>query len=229
MPAGSSGAPRALLAACIFGDGAQIVMRSQATPFRLAIAALSLAVTVGGAIVLIGPANAGRRDAAGPAAPISASNIERLSVLRRPPTPRSQAAYAGARKLPADAVRAEMLGSAEVYVSESQRQEICLTIIEGAFEDNTCGRGFEVLQHGLVAIWTQAGNVRVDILAPNGVRKVTLTDRDGAHRQVAVTNNVAEVYDAHVATVRYALPHGGWQVERIPASELKPQRAGGRG
>jgi hypothetical protein len=207
--------------------GAQIVMRSQATPFRLAIATVVLAVIVSGVIVLIGSAKAGRHDPAPPVAPIGASNVERLSVLTRAATPRSAAAYAAARKLPVDAVRAETFGSAEVYVSETH-EEICLTIIEGLLEDNTCGRDFEVLQHGLVAIWTQAGNVRVDILTPNGVRKVTLIDHDGAHRQIAVTNNVAEVYDSHVATVRYPLPHGGWQVERIPASELKPQRAGGR-
>jgi hypothetical protein len=204
-------------------------MRPKTTPLRLAVAAVAVAVIVGGSIALIGSANAGRDDAPGSAAPARASNVEHLSVLRHAPTSRSQAAYAGTRNLPADAVLAETYGSAEVYVSETRQQAICLTIIEGVLEDNTCGRDYEVLQHGLVAIWTQAGNVRVDILTPDGVRKVTLIDHDGAHHRVAVTNNVAEVYDSHVATVRYALPHGGWQVERIPASELKSQKRGRRG
>lgn len=208
--------------------GAKVVTRSQATPFRLALVAVAVAVIAGGVIVLIGSAAAGRHKAAGPAGTARRSDVERLSVLTHAPTPRSQAAYAGARRLPADAVRAEILGSAEVYVSENRLQEICLTTIEGALEGKTCGRDFEVLQHGLLAVTVETGGVRVSVLTPNGVRKVTLVDRDGARHRIAVTNNVAETFDSHVATVRYALPHGGWQVERIPASVLKPLKTVGR-
>lgn len=207
--------------------GAKLVMRSQVTPVGLAVAAVAVAAIVAGVMMLIGSADAGRHGVR-LAGPTTVPNVERLSVLTHAPTPRSAAAYAEARSLPADAVRAETIGSAEVYVFEDQSQEICLTILEGGLDGNTCGRDYEVPEHGLLAVMVASHYVRVGVLAPNGVRRVTLIDHDGARHQIAVTNNVAVAYDSHVATVRYALPDGGWQVEKVPAAELKPLRTVGQ-
>lgn len=202
--------------------------RSQVTPFRLALVAAAMAMVVAGVFVLISFANAGRDGVAGPVGPARAPSAERLSVLTHAPTSRSQAVYAEARRLPADAVRAQTIGSAEVYVSENEHEEICLTILEGALDGNTCGRAFEVPEHGLLALMVASRYVRVGILTPNGVRNVTLIDDDGARHRIAVRNNVAVAYDSHVATVQYLLPDGGWQVEKIPPSALKPLKTVGR-
>ncbi len=57
---------------------------------------------------------------------------------------------------------------------------------------------------------------------PNGVSSVTLTDNDGTTHQLKVANNVAEIHDGNVSSVRYTLPDGTTRTEKIPYHVLHP-------
>jgi hypothetical protein len=152
----------------------------------------------------------------------SGHHKHRLAVFSHPLTRRGHAKYADARNLPAGSVLAEMFGTAEVYVSEDPGTT-CLMVIESTSEGGSCGRTDELLKEGMITVHVAfGGQVRVGVLMPNGVSNVTLTDHDGASHQLKVANNVAEMYDAKVASVRYTLPDGSTRTERIPAAAVSP-------
>lgn len=175
----------------------------------IAVAAVAAMATAFGMIVALG-------------AYASGHHRHGLAVFSHPLTRRGHARYANARNLPAGSVLAEMFGTAEVYVSENAGTT-CLMVVESTSEGGSCGRTDELLKEGMITVHVAfGGQVRVGVLMPNGVGNVTLTDRDGTSHQLKVANNVAEMYDAKVASVRYTLPGGSTRTERIPAAAVKP-------
>lgn len=68
-----------------------------------------------------------------------------------------------------------------------------------------------------------SGRVRIGLVLPNGVGRVTLTDQGGLSRSIAVTNNVAVAYDSNIEAVEYALQNGSVSKTRIPAEVTHPK------
>jgi hypothetical protein len=152
----------------------------------------------------------------------AASHHKRLGVFAHPLTRRGHAKYAETRNLPADAVLAEVFGAAEIYVSDEGGM-LCIWDIETTYEGTDCGRTSEIIKEGMITIRVAfGGQVTVGALMPNGVSSVTLTDNNGASHQLKVANNVAEIHDANVASVRYTLPDGTTRTEKIPYHVLHP-------
>lgn len=152
---------------------------------------------------------------------------------------------------PADAALATVVGNREVYVWEvpggediapfSRRHaasttEVCIGWEEaGGGGTGSCGPASAAAEHGSVTVGrvrnqsTGALSARiVTILVPNGVQDVTLTDRDGATRNVKVTNNVVIEEGESLASppaaaaVTYRLPTGRTETAPMPASPAEP-------
>jgi hypothetical protein len=177
----------------------------------LAVLAAAAMVAVCGMVVALGAyANSHR------------TSHKRLAVFSHPLKRRARAAYTGTRSLPPSAVLAEIFGTDEVYVSEDAGM-LCIWDIETTYGGYSCGRTTEIIKEGMITIRVEfGGQVTVGALMPNGVSSVTLTDNDGATHQLKVANNVAEIHDGNVASVRYTLPDGTTRTEKIPYHVLHP-------
>jgi hypothetical protein len=120
---------------------------------------------------------------------------------------------------------------AQAYGNLTQGAYLCLTDVEaGQLSGTVCGPTEKVELSGALAVHLSHGRVRIGMLLPNGVRSVTIMNRDGGERVVSVLNNVVEAEDRSPVAVQYELAGGTVHRESIPASFIAPpprRHAGG--
>jgi hypothetical protein len=156
-----------------------------------------------------------------------------LAVFRHPD--RRVTAHVAARDfVPSSAVLAATDGDHELYVweggprSASVGDELCIgdgtqTNVFGV----ACGSIATVTHHGIVWISTSKAGVNIDMLLPNGVGRVQIGNHDGTSSTLSVSNNVAELEDANIASVTYKLANGATIIETIPVSATELGVMGG--
>ena len=162
----------------------------------------------------------------------------------------ARAAGAGSAMFPPGAVLAAVAGSRKVYVWElssgqpsgpsagsrpAATTEVCVgwTAPSGGGSGD-CGPASQLDARGSVAIGRVFDRTKgtlspttVTVLVPNGVKTVTLTDRDGVSYEANVTNNVVVVEDENLApppatAVSYQLPNGATEAVPMPTPPTGP-------
>jgi hypothetical protein len=155
----------------------------------------------------------------------------RLEVFSHP-LRRAPARVAAHGHVPVSAVLAAASGHHDIYVWEGSLSpgytgsNLC---IEDLTPDSSvgagCGRAATVVQHGIVVVSeSDALGVNVNMLLPNGVTQVNISNRDGTGSTLSVSNNVAEIEDADIASVSYEMASGATITEVIPPAATEPAR-----
>lgn len=172
-----------------------------------------------------------------------------FAVLTRPIAHKSQQSVAGLR----GAVFAQSGGGREVFVWQGLRSEaatpyslsmhgnsdqICLisqgppsTSGQGRADGGVCAPASAAAKTGIIDIAETGSNLyrRVTVLAPNGVKQVTFTDRDGTSYNVEVKDNVVINTDQTLAqppatAVSFTLPDGAIESASMPLPPTPPQQ-----
>ena len=155
----------------------------------------------------------------------------RLAVFGHPHR-RVSARVAARARVPVSAVLAANSGDHDIYVWEGSLSSsdtgngLCIEDLTQASSVGAgCGQAATVMQHGIVIVSeSDALGVNVDMLLPNGVTQVNVSNHDGTTSTLKVNNNVADIEDAGIASVSYELASGATITEAIPASATEPAR-----
>lgn len=184
------------------------------------VAAVAIAGTLVAAVAFASGNSHGTRHKA-------AKNPSGLAVFSHHPKGLARIASAGSLKPPPGAILADVVGRTEVYVLHSSSGADCVMhLTVGAAGGSICSQPAQIEKEGAIGIFQEGpgatapgspATLRVTVLVPNGVRNVTVTDRDGSSYKVPVTNNVAEREDIEAASVAIELPGGKTATTNVAA------------
>ena len=155
----------------------------------------------------------------------------RLAVFSRPQR-RVSASVAAHAHVPVSAILATTNSDHDIYVWEGSLSpggtgnNLCIEDLTPSSSVGAgCGQAATVLQRGIVIV-SESGTlgVNVDMLLPNGVSQVNVSNRDGSVSTLNVNNNVADIEDADIASASYELANGATITEAIPAAATEPAR-----
>lgn len=155
----------------------------------------------------------------------------RLAVFSHP-LRQVSARVAARAHVPASAALAAASDHHDIYVWEGSLSpgnagnDLCIEDLTPTSSVGAgCGRIATVMRHGIVIVSeSDTLGVNVIMLLPNGVTQVNVSNRDGASSTLNVSNNVADIEDANVASVSYELEDGTTITEAIPAFATEPAR-----
>lgn len=187
---------------------------------RAAAVALVVAAVVAGMLITSALGSSG-----GSVETHHAARKASIGVFLRDPK-RARIASASSLRAPSGAILAAVVGHTEVYALHHSKSEDCvMDLTVGASGGSVCAPASQVEERGEVGI-SQEGpgatapnspaTLRVTALVPNGVKSITVTDRDGSSYGVPVSNNVAEREDINIASVSYT-SGGGTQTTNVAA------------
>lgn len=137
---------------------------------------------------------------------------------------RARIASANGVHVPPGAVLAAASGKNAIYVWQPTAAEetpsmqtanndnsTCMVEVLNVLESIVCGPTATVEDRGIIGInlpSSGASKLAATALVPNGVSSVTVTEKNGSARTVAVTNNAVLIEDPNIASVSFTLPNG---------------------
>lgn len=122
--------------------------------------------------------------------------------------------------IPAGAVTATTVGDTTVFVDtrigRSGNAELCVGDQSSEEQSEACNTYAGAEHEGVDLLTVGATSApTATVLVPNGVTSVAFVGSDGVTDNVAVTNNVAILQEAGLASLHYSVPDGATRSETI--------------
>jgi hypothetical protein len=146
-----------------------------------------------------------------------------FSVFSHPPSGIARISNARGLNPPPGAILATVEAGNEVYAWQPSTDEVCVVDLEVAgLGGVACDLKSHAETHGVVLILRPAPasavgpTLSMAAMVPDGVKSVVFSKRDGSTHQAAVTNNIVELADPNLASVRYTSLDGVNHEQAVP-------------